>query len=291
LQKTFGIYGCPGFFAARSLVSFLAGNSHRESPNQAALSSQSIDFREVRVEWAMASAELRKLWNLHLIDAALLEVRKRAAALDPGRSFAAEIKRLEDELAEKGGPARALSAELTDLEVANKGLDDKIKRIEKELYGGKIVNPREVENFEKEIAGLKRQRGVNDERILELWELVPPAKKTAEAIEAKIAEAKKGLAQHQQNVLKLKAQLEQEFRERSASRPEAAKEIDRALLARYEGIRQKHAGTGMAEVVKGTSCGGCGTMLPERTLQAAREGRAVTCETCHRILYLTEGVL
>ena len=42
----------------------------------------------------MASQELRKLWKLNQIDATLLEIRKRAAALDPGKKIMAEIERL-----------------------------------------------------------------------------------------------------------------------------------------------------------------------------------------------------
>jgi uncharacterized protein len=239
----------------------------------------------------MASAELRKLWKLHLIDAALVEIRKRAAALDPGRAIMAEIKKLEEELADKGGTATKLSAELADIELAQRGIDDKIKRIEKDLYGGKIVNPREVENFEKEIAALKRQRGDQDGRILELWEIVPPAKAKADELFQKIASAKKRLAAHQQAARQLKEQLEREFKEKSVERLAMASQIERGLLTRYEAIRQRHDGIGMAEVVKGTSCGGCGTMLPERTLQGAREDRVVMCETCHRILYLSDGVI
>src|SRR5579862_1664583 len=103
----------------------------------------------------MALSELRRLHKLHLIDMALLEIRKRAAALDPGRKTAAEIKALETEL--NASPSRMLQAELLDLELKQKSFQEKINKFEKELYGGKIVNPREVEAVQKEIGILKRQ--------------------------------------------------------------------------------------------------------------------------------------
>jgi len=235
--------------------------------------------------------DLRRLWKLHLIDSAIQEIRNRAANLDVGKKIAAEIEALNKELADKGGQAKALSAELHDLELQQKSIDDKIAKIDKDLYGGKIVNPREVENFEKEIENLRKQKGSYDERILELWELVPPAKEKADKIEAAIAAKKKELAEQQKKALTVKTQLETDFKTKMAERPAAAKEVNPSLLARYESIRPKHDGIGMAEVVKKRQCGGCGTLLPERTLQMALDDKVVTCESCHRILYFTEGVV
>lgn len=239
----------------------------------------------------MASPALRKLWKLHQIDLALVEVRKRAAALDVGQKLSAELKALQTRFdAQEGLTAKQLASEQHDLELAQKGLDDKLAKIDAQLYGGQVVNPREVENYQKEIAILKRQRDSHDERLLALFDLVPPAKAAAERLSAMIEAKRKELGDRQKAAVSAKASLEREFRDQSAARPLAAKEIDAGLLARYEAIRQRHDGIGMAEILNGTSCSGCGTMLPERTLQAAREDRVSTCETCHRILFLTEGV-
>src|SRR5687767_3792804 len=131
----------------------------------------------------MAAGDLLKLWKLHLVDTAILEIRGRAAALDPGKTIIAQIDALNKQLGGTGGQAKTLSAELTDLELQQKNIADKIQKIEKSLYGGKVVNPREVENYQKEIEGLRRQRSALDERIMELWELVPPAKEAAAKIE------------------------------------------------------------------------------------------------------------
>ncbi|HVT13293.1 MAG TPA: C4-type zinc ribbon domain-containing protein [Fimbriimonadaceae bacterium] len=238
----------------------------------------------------MPSAELRRLYKLHLVDLALLEIRKRAAALDPGKKTAAEIHSLEEELATT--PARTLQAELTDLELKQKGFQEKIAKFEKELYGGKVVNPREVEAIQKEIGILKRSRGDLDGRILEIWEELPPAKERAAKLERALAERKQLLAQEQKAAIQTKTQLEAEFKQKSAERPALAKELSATLLARYEGIRQKHGGVGIGEVdVKRKTCGACGTSLPTRTIEALKEDKLVTCESCHRILYYSEGVV
>ena len=137
----------------------------------------------------MAAGDVHRLWKLHLVDQAILEIRSRAAGLDPGRRIQGQIDTLQKSLEVKDGKARALSAELTDLELKQKQIEDKIKRIDKDLYGGSVVNPREVENFQKEIQILKRQRGESDVRVLELWELIPPAKAESAKVQEEIATA------------------------------------------------------------------------------------------------------
>lgn len=238
----------------------------------------------------MASVELRKLWQLHQIDANLLEIQKRAANLDPGRATMAQIKALESEYAQVGGSAKQLHAEQTDLELQQKGMEDKLKKIDKDLYGGSIVNPREVEMLEKEIEAIKKRRGDLDIRLLELMDLVPPAQAAAAVIEKKILALKSQLKEHQKKALDLKGQLEENYKRFAAARPKAAAEVEKVLLSKYESIRQRHGGIGMAEAKTG-SCGACGTKLPERTLTLLKDDKLTLCDNCHRILYFTEGLI
>ena len=240
---------------------------------------------------SMSSSSLQRLWRLNEIDVALVEIRKRAAALDPGKLIQSQINQLEAEHAEKGTHAKALSTEQTDLELKQKSIDEKLKKIDKDLFGGKIVNPREVESLEKEIEMLKRQRSSMDGRLLELFELVPPANAVADEVKKRIDAKKAELAEYQKRVVKEQERLKAEFSRISSQRPEAAKGIEPGLLARYDAIRQKQSGVGMSKVTKIGTCEMCGMKLPVKSIEGAKEGRVVTCEACHRILYYTEGLI
>jgi predicted nucleic acid-binding Zn-ribbon protein len=237
----------------------------------------------------MASPDLRRLWKLHLVDVAIQDIRNKAAHMDVGKKLESDLNALAARLAEH--PYKKYHVEQQDLELQQKSIDDKIAKFEKELYGGKIVNPREVENYQKEIGILKNQRAQMDERLIEIWDAMPPLKSEADQIETSIEAKKKELGETVQRARQLKSQLEAEFKSKSAQRPELAKDQNPTLLAKYEAIRKNHHGIGMAEVVKKRQCGACGTLLPERTLQACLDDKTVTCETCHRILYYTEGVV
>jgi predicted nucleic acid-binding Zn-ribbon protein len=239
----------------------------------------------------MPSLDVQRLWKLHKIDSGLVDIRNQAASLDPGKATRAEIEKLKAEDAEIGGRYRTLNQEMLDLDLLQKGTDDKIKKVEKELYGGLIVSARESEAYQKEIAGLKKHKEDRDERLLELYELIPPAKAAADVIHEQIEKKRLELGDANKKAQAMKLELEREFARLTKLRPEAAKIVNPALLARYDSIRQRHNGVGMAEVTKKGSCSGCGTGQPERTLQALREDKVATCESCHRILYHTEGVI
>lgn len=236
--------------------------------------------------------DLFSLWKLHKIDAAIADVRAKASALDPGRAIKAQMRSLEQLLNEKAGIAKALAGELADLELKQKGIEDKRKKIDKELYGGKVVNPREVEALQKELQALRKQAQALDERILELWELVPPAKQEADKAQAALDQSAKELVEHQRRAKGAQQELEARYKKLTEERPEAAGNVPPALLSKYEAIRQKHGGIAMAKIdLKRGVCGSCGTLLPTKSVEAAKEERVVTCESCHRILYYSESLV
>ena len=240
----------------------------------------------------MATNETLRLWRLAQLDNRLAEVRTRAAGLDVGQKLAAEVKAVEAKVAEVDKAYHGLTAESKDLEMANGTIAEKIKRVDKELYGGKVVSSREVETLNKEIAAQKKQRDKNDERLLELMELIPPAEETAKKWARALDQRKKMLAARQAEARTEQAALQTEYKELAAKRPEVAKIVNPSTLARYESIRQRHGGIGMVGVnLKGMTCEGCGTHLPERTIQGLKDDKSLACETCHRLLYYTEGVV
>lgn len=238
----------------------------------------------------MSVMDLRHLHRLHQIDLAIVQIRQRAAALDPGRKILAEIAALEAQEGEAAARLKTLQEETTDLELKVKSIEEKSKRFNKDLYGGGTVNAREAENLEKEIQLLAKQKEEAELRELELLDLLGPAKQLAAERKALVEAKKAELKEHQKKVVEYKAKLEATFKEANSRRPEALAAVPKELITRYEAIRQKHGGIGMADVEKG-SCGQCGTLLPTKTIESAKEGRLVTCESCHRILYATEGLI
>jgi predicted nucleic acid-binding Zn-ribbon protein len=241
----------------------------------------------------VASAELQRLWRLAQIDRQIVEVRTRAAQLDVGQRSQAAIDKLMPEYEEAKSKLKSAEQNVTDLELKQKGDElKKKKKIHQELYGGKIVNPREVANLEKEIAMIQKHQDEDAEKLLELYDLLPAATDAYKAVAAKYDALVKQRDERRKVAVTEKAKLEAAFKEASAKRPEAVKGISPGLLARYDNIRQLHGGIGMVEaILKTSNCGGCGTHLPERTLSLLKDDKVAICEDCHRLLYFTEGAV
>jgi predicted nucleic acid-binding Zn-ribbon protein len=240
----------------------------------------------------VASAELQRLWRLAQIDREIADIRSRAANLDAGQRAQAAIDKLSPEY--EGAKAKLKGAEQTiaDLELKQKGDDQKKKKIQQEMYGGKVVNAREVANLEKEIAMIQRHQDEDSEKLLELYDLLPEASKQFDEVAVKYDALVKQRDEKRKAALGERTLLEAAFKELAARRPEALKGISPSLMARYDNIKQLHNGIGMVEVVKKTgNCGGCGTHLPERTISLLKDDKIGICEDCHRLLYYTEGVV
>jgi predicted nucleic acid-binding Zn-ribbon protein len=238
----------------------------------------------------MSAMDLRRLHELHLIDFAIFEIKKKAASLDPGRGIQAQIAKLSQYFDLKNQELHALTGEQKDLELAQQSADARAKRINDELYGGKTINPREIENLQAELKNIAKKKDRADERLLELMELIPPAKKLADDAKVEVDKKKAELAEFQKGVLVVKKQMEDDFKTYSQARPAAEKAVDPVMLAKYNAIKAKQGGIGMTDVVKGC-CAACGMKIPTKAIEGAKEGKVFTCEACHRIIYATDGLV
>jgi hypothetical protein len=235
--------------------------------------------------------EFRALWQLHLVDTAIVEIRKRAAGLDPGKAEAHRLEQLTQLLEKETAATKALRAEHIDLELQQQSHLDKAKRLHDDLYSGKVVNPREVEAMEKEIASLKTRASGLDDRLVELLEQIPPAEQRVKKVEAAIEQAKQAVQTRRKVALEQKKILEEEYAKATAARPGAVKAISPNLLAQYEAIRKRTGDTAMAMVSKDTTCTACGNRLAERIIESIKSERLTPCESCHRFLRIKEGVV
>ena len=231
-----------------------------------------------------------RLHKLHEIDRAILQIRKRAAAMEEGVKLQAAAEKAKAAYAAANAIYHETHGEQRDLELANQQITDKIKAIDKQLFGGTITNPKEIDALEHQKVGLNTILDKNEERILEYWDAVPPlkeaaerAKKLAEATIQKFNDWKAGAAEQ-------KLELERRFKELAAKRPELAKTISPALLGRYDSIRAKHH-VGMADVTSEKTCEECGSTIPEMVMVQLLDDKVVICEGCGRILYHTGGVI
>lgn len=226
-----------------------------------------------------------KLFRLQGIDSQLDRVRARLNEIEIQLREEEALRLAEQRFAEA----------LTTLEEKRKRLKQaeqevheqriKIEQNESTLYGGKVRNPKELQDLQNEGAALKRYRNVLEDRQLESMieleeaEAIHQTQKTElERVQTELAQKQKMLKEGQESLRNEAARLESE-------RQAAASSIPKEDLDLYSLLRKQRNGIAVAKV-SDKACSACGSTLNAALLHAVRSPSQITrCATCGRILY------
>jgi predicted nucleic acid-binding Zn-ribbon protein len=225
------------------------------------------------------------LWAVQQIDSLLADARERRAALDDGSRLSAEMESAGAAAAEAEARLHHAKVALRDHELQLATTEGKQKKAEGDLYGGRISNPKELSSLQDEIASFARARDHLEDEILALFDAVEAL--TAEAVRTRAAHRvlEEKLSAHVAAYEEARDRLDAEIAALTAERARLASSVEPRLLRKYEGIAAQEGGRGMVAILAGF-CGGCRNNVPPQFVSRVREGRVVTCERCHRILYL-----
>lgn len=229
--------------------------------------------------------KLAALYALQQLDSALAALQKQYAALDKGATEQAAFETAQAAHQQAETALHTVSGSLRDAELEQKTVEAKRADFEKKLYGGSIRVPKELQAMQEEIEMLGRQRGRLDEQILMFMDdLETRRKEEAEAKQA-LKAAKSAFQEKRANYKQAAETLVAEARKRSAERAAAAKQIEPALLKRYESLRAATNGVAISPIIEGNACGGCRMALPSMLVVRVHEGTGMeTCQNCGRLL-------
>jgi len=230
-------------------------------------------------------SDLYSLYKLHKIDEALHSLRQQAATLDTGREEEKRKVALEEENAAISGRSKELAKEQRDREGKQKTFEEKLVSLDKTLYDGSLVSPKEVANIEKEIVMYKELSEKNDERLLELYDESPPALELAENVQARLNELVDAAKAKRAEAVKLHSEIKTQFDTLLRERPDCVSQVDPDILEVYNDIRKHTRDVGMAVVTEAHKCDRCGVSIPEKTMELLKSDRLITCEDCRRILF------
>lgn len=237
------------------------------------------------VEAADGLAALAALWAVQQVDLQLAGLRTERAALDDGTALREETEAARHAAGDAAARLHAAQATLRDQELQLATADTKKKKAEGDLYGGRVSNPKELAGLEEELAGLARTRDHLEDRILGLFDEVETLKREAAERQAAARALEERLAAHVAAYERDRGRIDAAIAAREAERAGLAAAVEPRLLKKYEGIAAQEGGVGMVAIVGGF-CGGCRNDVPARFVSRVRGGDVVTCERCHRILYL-----
>ena len=230
-------------------------------------------------------SSIRDLYDLQLLDwdiqkreEELADIRAKLADDSRRQTAKRQLDALESRMAEIARPRRQA-------ENAIEGIERRIEEIEGRLYDGSVTNPRELEAYQEERANLERNRGEEEDKLLELMiesddtqVLLDKARGVFQSVDDERNRELVGLRSRHAEV---SSELP-DFIERRAS---LSSEHAPATLAIYEQVRQLRGGQGAALVDRRGLCQGCRLVIPTSELGRVRAGdEIVQCGSCSRIL-------
>ena len=159
-------------------------------------------------------------------------------------------------------------------------------RLDDQLYGGSVTNPRDLESLEQEASNARGALEKLDGESVQL-------SLQAEESQSKCNSLGKELADTTSAWEKRRAELEDEIQQYnseksqvSSQRNEMAAILDPASVQQYENLRKTKGGLGVARVERGL-CQACRMSLPTQQQQKVRSAHlTVLCSSCGRILCL-----
>ena len=110
------------------------------------------------------------LYQLQEIENSIANLEKERLHIEKSLSFNQELNNAQAELEEKQSRQSAILKEQRTTELDLAGLTQKVEESEKELYSGKIANPKELANLQLDIDNINKKRRGLEERALELME-------------------------------------------------------------------------------------------------------------------------
>ncbi len=161
----------------------------------------------------------------------------------------------------------------------------KMETSEAALYGGKIKNPKELQDLQNEIMSLRKLIASQEDVLLDSMLALEQAEEQQQAAAQNLIHAEGESANRLAGFMGERNQLLRTI-ERLATEKEAAlPQISVNDLAVYNRLREQKRGLAVSQVEDG-ACKGCGTALRPAEIQSARSPtQLVRCSTCGRILY------
>lgn len=161
----------------------------------------------------------------------------------------------------------------------------KIEQAEASLYGGRVSNPKELQDLQKDVESLKRHLAALEDEQLEAM-LALEVAQAAETLARAALDLTLANVEVESKELRVEqALLRSEVESLEAERQAIAHGMDSQSLERYDALRAQKRGIAVAMLVDGT-CNACGAPLPPSQRQAAQIGdQLIHCPSCGRMLY------
>ena len=228
-----------------------------------------------------------RLLELQELDLSIDRLRARREVLESGedvRTARAGLEEAEGRLGELKVALDSLDREQRRLEGDVDPLTRKADSEQARMYDGSVVNPKELDAIQHEVANLRQRASRIEDELLEQMERREDLETRIKQAEAEAAEARDRLTEISGDSVHELEDISKGLAERIAEREQLVPALDEELVELYEDLRRQKRGVGAAALVDGV-CQGCHQKLSAMELsRLKRQGGVKRCEYCRRIL-------
>jgi len=231
----------------------------------------------------------RLLYRLQQIDSDLARTEEQLRTLDAGESARARLAELTEAHNAAQHALTDRQSRIRTMELELQTTAAKRRRVEEEMYSGRVRNPKELAAMSEEISQFERQGKEVEDTVIALMEEVEGQTPQVAALGQEVDVARAALAEREAAHLAEGAALQSALAALRQERERVAAGIEPGLLRRYDRIRERMGAVAVAAVRRGI-CENCHVAIPEgRVRQLAEDAELVlTCERCGRILVLPD---
>jgi len=227
---------------------------------------------------------VRQLYQLQLVDSEWEEKSLRLAAVEQSLGDDQDVLRAQDAVKETEAALSALRKQLRALELEVSGLNDKLRKNQERLYGGKVRNPKELSSLQEEASALRRRRSELEDEELTLMIGIEEEEAELAERQARLRQIESGWRADQQILAAEKEDLELRLAELEDLRSAIRARLGAGDLSNYDDLRQRFGGIAVVILRRGI-CQTCGVDVPTSVARAVERGEGMHyCPVCNRLL-------
>jgi uncharacterized protein len=225
------------------------------------------------------------LYRLQQVDSRMDQIQTRLNAIRETLENDLELRAATDALASAESKHREAERALRFSESEVERQRIKIEQTESSLYGGRVQNPKELQDLQMEVTSLKRHLETLEERELEAMLTAETAEKELQVANEKLERVRSNMSNQNRDLTEESDALIKDRERLESERKAVITDLAEKAVSMYDQLRKQKRGLAIT-TIGDNSCEACGTTLTPSQQQNARStSQLFHCPTCGRILY------
>jgi predicted nucleic acid-binding Zn-ribbon protein len=237
----------------------------------------------------LSITQAEALYRLQEIDLILVQTQKRLIEIDTALGERGTVTAAEGEVQAAQTHLKPLQTRSRNLEFEIQSNTTKMRQADETLYGGRVRNPKELQDLQNEIQSLKKRNMELEDSLLEFMVEVEAGEATLAARQAALKAALAAWEAEHVHLLDEQAKLKQGQPDVLKRRQQALVDVSPDSLKMYQTLKPRKHNQPVALLVN-QSCSFCRVEQDLAIIKDTRAGQKLTtCLSCGRILAYRSG--